>query len=111
MLRIESDGTVKLTRGDTARLTVNVKNETNNKEYLVEAGDTLTLSVKKSVKDEDPAFQKVIKGENTFHIIPKDTQHLAFGKYKYDVQLTTSSGDVYTVIEPKTFEIMEEVTS
>lgn len=110
MLRIESDGSVSLTRGDTARLTVSISNETDGNEYAIQSGDTLTLTVKKSTKDEEPALQKVLDGTSTFHIEPKDTAHLAFGKYKYDVQLNTASGDVYTVIDSTTFEILEEVT-
>lgn len=110
MLYIDSDGTVQLTRGDTARLCVSIMNETDQTAYAIEAGDTLTLTVKKSTKDIEPSFQKVITGASTFHIEPQDTSGLAFGKYKYDVQLTTAGGDVYTVIVPTTFEILQEVT-
>lgn len=39
-----------------------------------------------------------------------DTNTLDFGKYKYDVQLTTESEEVYTIIEPSIFEILPEVT-
>jgi len=110
MLHIEADGEIQLTRGDTARLSVSITNETDQNAYTIEAGDTLTLTVKKSAKDDEPSFQKVLTGSSTFHIEPKDTAELAFGKYKYDVQLTTAGGDVYTIIEPTTFEIMQEVT-
>ena len=110
MLYVETDGTIRLTRGDTARLTVPLTNETDGSPYEMQEGDTLTLTVKKAVTDEEPSFQKVGLGTNKFHIEPKDTAQLPFGKYKYDVQLTTVYGDVYTVIEPTTFEIMQEVT-
>ena len=40
---------------------------------------------------------------------PADTHELDFGKYVYDVELTTGT-DVYTVIEPSCFEVMKEVT-
>ena len=49
-------------------------------------------------------------GSNQFHIEPEDTKFLSFGKYLYDVELTTASGDVYTVIVPTTFEVLKEVT-
>ena len=110
MLYVETDGAIRLTRGDTARLTVPLTNETDNSTYEMQEGDTLTLTVKKAVTDETPSFQKVLSGTNAFHIEPKDTAQLPFGKYKYDVELVTASGDVYTVIEPTTFEIMQEVT-
>lgn len=110
MLYVETDGTIRLTRGDTARLSVTITNDTDQNAYEMQEGDTLTLTVKKTVNDESPSFQKVLTGTNTFHIEPKDTAQLPFGKYRYDVQLLTASGDVYTVIEPTTFEIMQEVT-
>lgn len=110
MLYVETDGTIRLTRGDTARLSVSITNDTDQNAYEMQDGDTLTLTVKKAATDEAPSFQKVLAGTNTFHIEPKDTAQLPFGKYKYDVQLITAGGDVYTVIEPTTFEIMQEVS-
>lgn len=111
MLRIESDKTIKLTRGDTAYLTVDLTNG-QGIPYELKPDDILTFSVKRQPKtDVDCLIQKTITGENSFHLEPLDTKNLSFGKYKYDIQLTTSSGDVFTVIEPSTFEIMEEVTT
>ena len=109
MLYID-DKTIKLTRGDTARLTVPIINLANNGEYTMESGDILYFTVKKTAKDIDFLFQKSVTGSNLIHIRPEDTADLSFGKYKYDVQLTTATGDVYTVIEPSTFEVMEEIT-
>ena len=109
MLYID-DKTIKLTRGDTARLTVPIINLANNGEYTMESGDILYFTVKKTAKDSDFLFQKSVTGSNSIHIRPEDTAVLSFGKYKYDVQLTTATGDVYTVIEPSTFEVMEEIT-
>lgn len=110
MLYIDDDGTIKLTRGDTARLSVPIKNSVNDDEYTIKSDDILYFTVKKSAKDSEPLLQKVTKGSNTFHIRPEDTEAFSFGKYRYDVQLTTASGDVYTVIEPSIFEITEEIT-
>lgn len=110
MLYIDDDGTIRLTRGDTARLSVPIKNSVNDDEYTMESDDILYFTVKKSAKDSEPLFQKVATGSNAFRIDPEDTEAFSFGKYRYDVQLTTASGDVYTVIEPSTFEVMEEIT-
>ena len=109
MLYID-DKTIKLTRGDTARLTVPIINLANNGEYTMESGDILYFTVKKTAKDSGFLFQKSVTGSNSIHIRPEDTADLSFGKYKYDVQLTTATGDVYTVIEPSAFEVMEEIT-
>lgn len=110
MLYIETDGTIRLTRGDTARLNVQITNQIGEDEYTIDANDTLTFSVKKSVSESEYVLQKTIVGSGAFHIEPRDTSELAYGKYKYDVQLTTASGDVYTIIEPSTFELLKEVT-
>lgn len=110
MLYVLSDGTVQLTRGDTARLSVNITNETSQKEYVMDETDTLIFTVKRTVKDADAMLQKKVVGSPCFHIEPSDTSSIPFGKYKYDVQLNKENGDVYTVIEPTTFEILPEVT-
>ena len=110
MLNISDTGVIKLTRGDTARFSVGILNEISDSAYGISDNDQLTLTVKKKVKDEDALIQKTITGATLFHIKPEDTSSLSFGKYVYDVQLTTAGGDVYTVIEPTSFEILSEVT-
>lgn len=109
MLKIGFGNTVSLTKGDTAYLKVDIKNDANGDVYEVRDGDTLTMTVKKDF-NSNPAFQKKISGGVEFHIKPQDTTGLDVGKYKYDVQLDTADGDVFTVIAPSTFEILEEVT-
>lgn len=110
MFYIESNDTIKLTRGDTARLTVNIDNDVDGYEYIIQTEDTLTMTVKKGISDDIPVMQLNIKGTNVFHIKPSDTSTLDFGSYKYDIQLTTSDGDVHTVIGPATFTLLKEVT-
>lgn len=110
MLNIQENGLIQLTRGDTARLTVSIINDLTQSEYQISDTDVLTLSIKKSIRDETTAVQKSVTGSDTFYIEPDDTKDLGFGKYKYDVQLTTSGGEVYTVMGPNDFEIMQEVT-
>lgn len=110
MLYIMSDNTIRLTRGDTARLNVSITNDQTQAGYDISETDELTFSVKKTVNDDTPLLQKVIKGHGVFHIEPADTSGLAFGKYKYDVQIKNASGDVFTIIEPAVFEILAEVS-
>jgi phage gp45-like len=110
VLYIQHGGKIRLTRGDTAILKVDIVNDITGDEYIVANDDTLTFTMAKNYDDERPLIQKTIKGSNSFHIEPKDTSNLEFGEYIYDVELVTASGDVYTVIEPVTFEILKEVT-
>lgn len=108
MLEISKSGAIKLTRGDTADLAVEIEDDEGS--YSLASGDTLTMTCKKFSSSEEFVFQKEIINSNTFRVEPKDTSNVPFGKYVYDVQLNTADGEVYTVISPKTFEICEEVT-
>jgi len=110
MLRILPDGTIKLTRGDTARLSVSIANDITGSEYVLSEKDELYLTVKKTVNGGKSIFQKKLIGQNVFRIEPEDTSNASFGRYRYDIQLNTETGDVYTIIEDSCFEIMPEVT-
>lgn len=111
MIRVTGDNAIELTRGDTAYLRVPIMlNNGAGDEYALDPDDTLRFSVKRTVKDTEYCFQKVLKGDNTFHIEPVDTRGLEYGTYKYDVELTTKAGDVFTVIEPTNFKVCSEVT-
>lgn len=111
MLIVSKSGEIQLTRGDTAKLTVfpTIGEGEEKQPYIVQEDDILTFTVKKSYSARDVAIEKKLTGSTTFHIEPKDTKGLAFGNYKYDVQLTTSTGDNYTFIDKKDFIITEEV--
>ena len=106
----ERTNKISLTRGDTAYLEINIVDELVGGEYVMEENDILTLSVKKTVKDQEILLQNISKGSNTFHIEPEDTKGFDFSSYQYDVQLTKANGDVFTVIVPSKFEILPEVT-
>lgn len=110
MLYVDSStGIIRLTRGDTARFNVTIKNGSSG-EYEMQDSDTLTMTVKRKSTDATSLLSKTIQGATQFYIEPADTEGFAFGKYKYDVELRTEAGDVYTIIEPTDFEIMAEVT-
>jgi hypothetical protein len=111
MLYIEGND-IKLTRGDSAYLHIPIENrlpDGSTTPYELAEGDVLVMTMRLNY-DSEICFQKTVKGVNTFHIVPDDTKDCKFGKYKYDVQLTTTDGDVYTVIEPACFQVLPEVT-
>lgn len=111
MIRVANDNSIELTRGDSAFIRVPIfLNNGQGDEYFLNPEDRLMLSVKRSIKDEDYAFQKCLKGENIFHLLPEDTRTLEYGSYKYDVELITKDGDIFTVIEPSNFKLLSEVT-
>lgn len=108
MLEISKSGAIKLTRGDTADLVVEIESDEGS--YTLASGDSLTMTCRKFASSEEVIFQKQIINSNSFRIEPEDTANVPFGKYVFDVQLSTVGGEIYTVISPKTFEICEEVT-
>lgn len=99
------DNDITLTRGDTAVIDFSLDN------YEVATGDSIVLTVKKTVNDTTNVFQKTLDVDNAQFVIEhNDTKDLAYGKYMYDIQLTTAEGKVFTVITPHYFVLDSEVT-
>lgn len=105
MLQIRNNN-IELTRGDTAQFILSVKKK--NGEAYDYSNDLTQFTVKKSTRTEDIVFQKTLVG-NTVTINPSDTAGLPYRVLKYDVQIITPDGDVYTVIPPHDFTLTEEV--
>lgn len=104
MFNIDEKNRIKITRGDTAFITISVDG------YEMAENDKLTFSVKYDAEDTEYLFTKQADEDNVIHIEPQDTKNAYFDKYIYDIQLTTTNGDVFTIIEPTTFNITKEVT-
>lgn len=101
---------IRLTRGDTAYLTVDISYASSGNEYILESNDTLTLTIVDRMSKQ-VVFDKTANGSNQFKISSSDTANIMCGKYIYDVQLKKQNGDICTIIEPSVFEIMPEVTA
>jgi len=108
MLKINRDKSIELTRGDSAKIILSVTKD-DGSDYNIN-GDTVRFSVKRSVDSSDMVFQKSMTTGCIINILPEDTASLAYGEYVYDVELTTTSGDVCTVVPPSKFSILPEVT-
>ena len=112
MFDISNTGDITLTRSDTAKLVIDLELEDadgNRVPYGIASDTVVKFTVKKDY-DEDPLIEKIITGANEIHIKPEDTTTLDFGKYKYDVQVTTADGHNYTPIANKVFRITKEVS-
>lgn len=99
---------IYLTRGDTLPIKIQITDKDNNP-YILQEGDILYFTVKKSINTSEIIIQKQLN-TNTFNINHDDTANLAYGKYLYDVQLTLADGTVWTIIKPSLFEVCGEVT-
>lgn len=101
---------IRLTRGDTARFRVSLYSVVDEERTKIELhkGDYVKFTLRKEI-DAPILLQKIFNGDNLIHIAPDDTSSMDFGKYVYDVEVTMSNGDVYTVIPPSVFDVEEEV--
>lgn len=109
MLAIDDNNNVTLTRGDSASISVALKNP-DGTDYTLQSGDELLFTVKYNCITEDIIIQKDISSDAIINLIPSDTNDLLYGEYFYDVQLTRANGSVNTVIPPRDFIVAKEVT-
>ena len=93
MFNIGGDANIKITRGDTGVIAINLKNK-DGTEYVMQTGDVLVITVKRSTYVSDVLFQKAFDSSMQAKIEPADTADLSYGTYWYDVQLTTAGGDL-----------------
>ena len=101
-----------MTRGDTESIVVTLQKD--GEVVPLKNGDTIYFTVKIDENTEDKEIQKVITefvdGKAVIDIEPKDTKHMHFGEYVYDIQYTDRSGNVKTIVRPSKFIIGGEVT-
>lgn len=101
--------TITLTRGDTFMATVSITNP-DGSEYVPVDGDAIRFALKESYDDEDTLLEKDIPIDTMQLVLrPEDTKVLKFGKYVYDIQITTKDGIVCTFIAKAQFKLTEEV--
>lgn len=103
--------TISLTRGDT--LCLNVELTKDGEGYTPATSDRIRFTMKKSTADNIPLIQKVVYPDSynkiMVEITPADTKPLAFGTYKYDMEITDENGRVYTFVIGD-FKVTEEVS-
>lgn len=100
---------ITLTRGDTLKARIQINDQDGNP-YIPNEGDRVRFAMKANYTDPEPLIVKDIPIDTLLLILdPEDTKPLNFGKYVYDIQLTTSTGDVDTFIPKGTLSLTEEV--
>lgn len=106
------DGTtIYLTRGDTLNLDLDV-NFIDGSPYVPREGDKCWFSVKKTYNsDEEYLIHKEFDlATMSLFLESTDTKTLAYGRYKYDIQMNLANGVVDTVVPRSELVILEEVT-
>lgn len=105
MLSVDTNNNITLTRGDTAVIDLAIIIDGEAYDY---SNDLVQFTVKKDTVTSDKILQKTFNG-TSITIDPADTSGLDYQTLKYDVQIITQSGDVFTVIPPRNLTIAEEV--
>lgn len=101
--------TISIVRGDTANIKVTILDKDGNL-FTPGENDTVRFAVKRSYYQTEPDILKTIPNETLMlELDSTDTKELAFGLYKYDIELTTEDGEVDTFIAMADFRILEEV--
>ena len=100
---------IELTRGDTFKRTLVLKDAEGNP-FTPSHNDEIRFALKRKVKDENVLINKIIPNDTLIlKIDPEDTKELPFGDYVYDIQITYPNGDVDTFITVSRFKLTEEV--
>ncbi len=103
------DNTIRITRGDS--LTINITlTDGDGYQYEPVLGDVIWFRVKKSASATEILIEKQIDIETlVLELVESDTETLAFGEYKYEIEVICNTGDHYTVIKNAPFIITEEL--
>lgn len=104
-----SGTTITMTRGDTARISVNIT-DSEGEIYIPGEGDKIRFAAKQNYTDASTLILIDVPIDSlVFTINPEDTKGLAFGTYVYDIELTKEDGTVDTFITKAKLKITEEV--
>lgn len=105
----DESNTIRITRGDSLTIGVTLTDD-EGFNYKPVAGDKGYFRVKKSALAEDVLIEKEIDLDNvTINLVESDTKNLAFGNYRYEVEIITVDNNHYTVIKNALFIIEEEL--
>ena len=100
---------ITLTRGDTFKTVITINNH-DGEVYQPQEGDVVRFAMKKKYKDEKPLLVKILDNEDLLlELTPEDTKSFNYGDYVYDIEITLSNGEVYTVVDRATLILTEEV--
>ena len=111
MIQIDNNYNITMTRGDTfARTLVLTKGD---EPYVPQEGDVIRFAMAQVYKDKpgyELLLEKVIPNDTLlWKIEPSETSSLAYGNYKYDLQITYADGTVETFANKKKLTLTEEV--
>lgn len=108
MLYIDQNDNIKLTRGDTAIIDIEIT-DADGDPYSMQAFDSLIFTVKRMYNDSVEVIRKELQTP-VLILTSNDTKDLSFGKYRFDIYIYNSeTHNLDTFIYEKIFELAEEV--
>ena len=99
--------TIVMIRGDTG--TLNIALKLDGTQYAISSTDKAVFSLKADFSASAYILQKLIPPMGKIKFTHDDTNDLGTGSYVWDIQVTTASGDVFTV-GPGRMKILPDVT-
>lgn len=105
---------IVITQGDTYNFTVPVTD--SNGVVFDLTGYSMKMTVKESSGkteielEKDATISSPTTGVGSFSLTPEDTT-IAVKKYRYDIQISDGSANIYTVVKNSEFEITEQITT
>lgn len=116
MFKVSKKGDIKLTRGDSAYLTIDILDLKKNPYFLDPENDDIRVQVRWKYNDDNEEallFEGDIinngDGTATWHIKPQDTEGADISiDYFYDIEVKIDN-DIFTIISAN-FKLLNEVT-
>lgn len=104
---------LSITKGDTSKLTISVK-DSDGVVFDLD-GYTMTFTAKKNPESEVAITSTAVisdasSGVGVITLLPTDTK-IDSGEYRYDVEITNGGSDTYTVVKNSLLTITDEITS
>lgn len=105
---IINENNITMTRGDTLRVKLDIKDSEGN-EYVPFSGDIIRIAVKKRYYEATPCILKEIPMDTLeLLLLPEDTKKFEQpSEYVYDIQITMADGTVDTFISGKLIIVQE----
>lgn len=100
MLEIDTQGNIKITRGDTGIFQIDLV-DSEGEPYTPVEGDSIRFAMAKNYGSNVLVEKEISTDDMLLKLEPADTKTLEFGSYVYDIQFTSSNGDVSTIILAK----------
>lgn len=92
---IIDENKITLTRGNTAFIEIDIIKD--DEPYILRAGDSLTLSLKRK-SDYNKVVLTKVTTTNTFTFVENDTKDLSLGIYEYDITFRGNDGTIDTLL-------------